>query len=94
MDSTARSWKLKKMVVRMEKTLFIHVWIWKKDGKELIQEQTPTASIEDAVKEYWQQDLIYVEYSHTLHVHYNTASPSQSFAREMDISDFLQKKEG
>ena len=81
----------------MEKTLFIHVWTWEakdgQDAEEIICEQKPTSTIEDAVKQYWEQEMGFLTYSHTLHINYNPAEPLLNMTREMDINDFLPKME-
>jgi len=77
----------------MEKTLFIHVWMWQDDGQSMIREQVPVYSLEETIKQYHEENTEGVEYLHTLHVHYNTSNPAQSFAREMCILDFVTDKD-
>lgn len=77
----------------MEKTLFIHVWMWEKDGSSLIYEQEPVTTIEESLKNYLNTANKGMEYLHTIHIKYDTKNPRLSYAREMDIEALMPEEE-
>ncbi|MEE9510342.1 MAG: hypothetical protein V3V81_07600 [Candidatus Bathyarchaeia archaeon] len=78
----------------MTQTMFIHVWKYT-DGTDLVLEQSITTTIEGSVKQYYQEDVLGLEYQYTLHTVLDympyPGADKCDMVRKTDIRIFLSK---